>query len=978
MHGWFSLNLSSNFVRHAATAMPLLFAVCFSSACDDAGPTGVLYKVEAGLTRVETRLIPSEAIVGSPVKVQCVGIYEDTREEVLSSENSTFSVNPLDLFDISQNTLATTTAGTYSVACDVKGVTELTPALLTIKPDEPARIRTEVDREIATAGDDINVNCVVEDKYGNETTARNIAVRSQPSRGVVVEGNVVSTELAGDYQLECTALGLQREPKNISVLAGQATRAAAELSSYGVMAGTRVEVTCHLSDEFGNEAEGNTEFSIDSMVPTIDATGFTAETSGQYWVTCLAPQFQVASEPVLLTVYPNLPASIEILQLTPQAMIYRRTDIVDVDVLVLDIYGNEITNSDVAFRGDPSGSISDIGFGQAMLMGDGNIELIAEIISPTHNGQAVEDRVAVLVDGSPPVVEFLYPTRAELVVGPPNRPLIVRGRVTDAISGISSFQVNGDVITPDTNGNFQFTMNPDWGVNLIEGNALDNVGNEKFFAQSYQYASVYKPVSPSRIEAGRMYDGIIAHLGQEALDDGNNDIDDLARIAELAIENLDINSFIPSPITTFDSDCSFWPFTIRGRLRLYVDSVSFNTPSVELTAINGGVDARVRINNFQIAIRTAGDVCDIPINLSGSASANRVVVSGDVLISGNGNNIQVAMPSPNVNINGLNVNINLPSAISWAVNGIINLFRNQISNLISNALEDVISDQIPDALKDILESLSLSTGFNLPPPVSVALNIDSNLGMVQFNTGGGDLGLDTTIYAQGVITPEPRGSIIQENQVLPTFNATNSLGVAIGYDLINQVLYSLWYGGGLNIDAQDFLSGSNGQGNGTTVEANLSALSPPVFKLTPNSANPVEIQVGDLKLDLFVDNIPNTAPINAVVYATLLVDADVRLDQSGTIELAAGQNLRLALEFDTDLDSFLDLNLLIGTLESALKSLLPQIISQAIGGIPIPTFDLTSLSGNILPTGIVLGLGNPSSRFETSYLVLEGDLVQVP
>ena len=965
-------------MRHASCAIPLVIAASFTSACDDEGPTGVLYKVEAGLIRVETRLIPNEAVVGSPVKVQCVGIYEDTREEVLDAESSTFSVNPLDLFDISNDTLVTTKAGTYSVACDVKGVTELTPAALTITPGEAVRIRTEVDREIAKAGDDVNVSCVVEDEYGNETTARNIAVRSQPSRGVVVDGNVVSTELAGDYQLECTALGLEREPKEITVLAGQATRAAVELSSYGVMAGTRVDVTCHLSDEFGNEAQGDTEYSVDTMVPMMDAAGFTSETSGQYWVTCLAPQFQVASEPVLLTVYPNLPASIEILQLIPQSVIYRRTDIVDVDVLVLDIYGNEITNADVIFRGDPSGSISDIGFGQAMLMGDGNIELVAEVISPTHNAQAVEDRVMLLVDGSPPVVEFLYPTRAEMVVGAPNRPLIVRGRVSDAISGVSSLQVNGDIITPDANGNFQFTMNPDWGVNLIEGNALDNVGNEKFFAQSYQYSSVYKPVSPSRIEAGRMYDGIIAHLGQEALDDGNNDVDDLARIAELAIENIDINSFIPSPITTFDSDCSFWPFTIRGALRLYVDNVSFNTPSVELTAINGGVDSRVRISNFQIAIRTAGDVCDIPVNLSGSASANSVVVSGDVFISSNGNNIQVSMPSPNVNINGLSVNINLPSVISWAVNGIINLFRNQIANLISNALEDVISDQIPDALKSVLESLSLSTGFSLPPPVNVALNIDSNLGMVQFDTGGGNIGLDTTIYSQGVISPEPRGSIIQENQTLPTFSSNNSLGVAIGYDLINQVLYSLWYGGGLNIDAQDFLSGNSGQGNGITVEANVSALSPPVFKITPNAASPVEIQVGDLKLDLFVDNIPNTAPINAVVYATLLLDADLTVDPSGSIQLAAGQNLRLALEFDTDLDSFLDLNLLIGTLETALKSVLPQIISQAVGGIPIPSFDLTSLSGNILPNGVVLGLGNPNSRFESSYLVLEGDLVQVP
>jgi hypothetical protein len=946
--------------------------------CGDEGPAGVLFKVEAGLVRIETRLIPATTVAGSPVKVQCVGVYEDTREELLSLDLAPFSVHPSEAFSLQEDTLLTERAGIYSVACDVKGVTELVPAELTVKPDAAYRIRTEVDRYVVTAGENVNVGCIVEDQYGNPTTARYVAVRAQPSRGVVINDRVLLGQLAGDYAVECTALGLAREPESVTVVAADPTRAAAELSEYGVMAGTRVEVTCHLSDDFGNEVQADTNYTVASMVTSSDDQGFTAETSGQYWVTCHAPAFSVQSPAVLLTVYPNLPASIAILSLTPQLMIYARTDIVDVAVLVLDIFGNEITNADVIFRGNPTGSVSDLGFGQAMLLGDGPVELIAEVVSPTHNNQTVQDSVMILVDGSPPAVEFLFPARAEMVVGAPNRPLIVRGRVTDAISGLSSFTVNSDVVTPDANGNFQFTMNPKWGVNLIEGSALDNVGNEKAFAQSFQYSSEYRRVSPTRINSGRIYDGLIAHLGQEALDDSNADVDDLARIAELAIENIDINSLIPSPVTTYNSDCSFWPFTIRGALRLYVDNVTFNAPDVQLTAINGGVFARVEINNFRITIRTGGDVCDIPISLSGVATANRVVVSGNILISGNGNSVQVSMPSPNVSISGLNINLNLPGIISWAVNGIINLFSGQISNLISNSLEGVVSSEVPSVLRGFLESLNVATGFNLPPPVSVALNLDSNLGMVQFDTSGGNIGLDTSIYAQGTITPEPRGGIIQETQLIPTFSVNNSLGVAIAYDVINQVLYSLWYGGGLDIDAQDFLSGSAGQGSGIGLEANLSALGPPVLKPISGATNPVELQIGDLKLDLILNNIPNTPPINAIVYVTLFVDANVVINSAGEIELSVGQNVRMALEFDTDLDSFLDLGLLIGTLETAVQGLLPQIVSSALGGIPLPDFDLSSMAGNYLPPGVVLGLGNATTRFHSSYIILEGDLVQIP
>ena len=59
-------------------------------------------------------------------------------------------------------------------------------------------------------------------------------------------------------------------------------------------------------------------------------------------------------------------------------------------------------------------------------------------------------------------------------------------------------------------------------------------------------------------------------------------------------------------------------------------------------------------------------------------------------------------------------------------------------------------------------------------------------------------------------------------------------------------------------------------------------------------------------------------------------------------------------------------------------AIIPQIIGQAVGSIPIPSFDLSSMAGNYLPPGIELGLGNAQTRYDASYLLLEGDLVRIP
>jgi hypothetical protein len=51
---------------------------------------------------------------------------------------------------------------------------------------------------------------------------------------------------------------------------------------------------------------------------------------------------------------------------------------------------------------------------------------------------------------------------------------------------------------------------------------------------------------------------------------------------------------------------------------------------------------------------------------------------------------------------------------------------------------------------------------------------------------------------------------------------------------------------------------------------------------------------------------------------------------------------------------------------------------QAVCGIPIPHLNLSGFAGNHLPPGIVIGLTNPDLEYNGSYVLLQGNVEQVP
>lgn len=922
------------------------------------------------ITALAAELDPATIAAGGATTVTCRATYSDAREAVV--DDARIEVEPATQVSVDGPAVTAAAAGRYAVFCRLDGVDTSSPATLVVQAGLPERVIATVTPTTARAGDPVTARCETEDDFGNRAPAPSATVRASPSRDVTVDGQTLVFERVGAYEVECRQDQLERVPAQVTVNPGAPARLVAEATPRSPRAGEPVVVTCHAVDAFANPVRVDAEVRVSPAPTTLDAGGFTAEVAGDYEVTCAAPGASAEALPVV--VQPNLPASLEILGLDPDKPIYASGEAVVPEVRVTDVYGNLIERPRVVYRGLPAGSVTDLGR-QAVLLGDGRITVVAAAEPPTHMDQPVEGTRDVVVDGLPPEVTVTFPARGEMVARDPSQSLTIRGTVSDQVSAVTDFVVNGRPVTPDASGAFSATMSPDWGTNLIEISAVDAAGNVRQLAQSFHLASRYRRVSPSRTVSGRTPDGLVAHLGQAALDDDSGDVDDLATIARLAIQNANVAALIPDPATTYNSDC--WLAT--GRLRLHVDGVRFGTPSIDIESRSGGLYAYVSIPNVVVDVRTSGDVCNIGVRVSGSATASRITASGFLSVSTQNGRASVSMASPSVNIQGLRINLSLPAVIDWAVDGIINLFRGAISNRLESAFRDVLRGQIPPVIEDFLDAFELSTGFDLPAPLSTRLSIASDLGSLTFDSRGGRIGLDAAVYAAPARSPEPRGGILQQSRGLPSFGTRHSLGVALSYDLLNQALYSAWYGGALDLDLAPFFAGELDSGGQTlNVGALATPLLPPIVKPSGDPAYPVEIQLGDLGVDLDITGIPNLPNVQSTIYAHATLRANVTVTPAGAIQLSIAPNPTVTLDVQSSLDVIVDPAALRAALETIINAYLPQVVGDVIGGIPLPTFDLSSIAGGFLPPNIVLGLGGAQTRFHPSYLILEGNLVPVP
>ena len=205
-----------------------------------------------------------------------------------------------------------------------------------------------------------------------------------------------------------------------------------------------------------------------------------------------------------------------------------------------------------------------------------------------------------------------------------------------------------------------------------------------------------------------------------------------------------------------------------------------------------------------------------------------------------------------------------------------------------------------------------------------------------------------------------------------SFETDPPMQVGFLYDFVNEAIFSLWWGGGINLelDLGEMLGGGMG-GISADAVVGLEFLLPPILTdCTEDGLS--ELQIGDLYLELDGD-------IMGFISGSLISWVDIRMQaevvaSGNTIGLQVSRDPEITLdivEMGGALGMFEDL--ILNLLEDQLIPMIVDGINGALSSIPIPEIDLGALLPNA-PAGAVLRIGNLSATTGQGYFVVGGDL----
>jgi hypothetical protein len=299
-----------------------------------------------------------------------------------------------------------------------------------------------------------------------------------------------------------------------------------------------------------------------------------------------------------------------------------------------------------------------------------------------------------------------------------------------------------------------------------------------------------------------------------------------------------------------------------------------------------------------------------------------------------------------------------------------------ITQPLIDLLEPLVTNLIGEGLKQVIGLLALDTTFEIPPllgPDPIPLNIATNLSSVIFKAEGGRVGLNAATMTTKGVERDPLGSILRAGcggtdtePILFEFQSTPEMQLGLRNDLVNEVLFSVWWSGllsGSKIDASSLL----GSDSGLPIE-NLvitpNFLLPPILDDCEDRKE--QIQVGDAYLDLTFNLLAQD------------VHLGVWLQVRATGGVAAkGNEIGIRIEDITYFEKeIIDLGGNMGDLLSMVDGLIPMLLDQIKGQeffFPIPPIDLGGVIPGV-PAGTAIQLGGFAAFTQAGVTIVGGDL----
>ncbi|MBZ0273203.1 hypothetical protein K8I61_14285 [bacterium] len=535
-------------------------------------------------------------------------------------------------------------------------------------------------------------------------------------------------------------------------------------------------------------------------------------------------------------------------------------------------------------------------------------------------------------DNREPSIAWTSPERGS-VTG--SSGVTVQGVVTENESALKSFKINDQNVVVGPTGQFTHVVGSlEWGVNIIEAIAIDDFDNTSKANISVMRGQL--------LPDDEMIEGVI---GVRINDSGLTEIEEF--VAE-AIGELDITELLDP----------YLPFVMGNpgdALYVVGDFTTFNfgSPTIDLQPQVGGL-------GFDAAISGIDMDGYIDISYSGGAPARFTMEISGTITAGADIGIDIVSDTLEVSLDNFTVSL---AQLTVVLNGIdsapiIALLQSLMQQLVSDLLEGEVADLLDDLFADL--DLSFATDIE-----GVNYNFEFDFNDVDFYVDGGTIWIDGRVTAD-TVDPDTRdiGGSLFTAGALPTLdmrtpvgNQLYGFGVALGDDFINQMLYRFFRAGLITIHINEEFADEQGfQWDLTTtdlafflpgladlypdapIEFWLDPQLPPVVIFSDDGGLGLELQIGDLLMDLKV--IPDgESPVNALgVAAGITVPLSIDIDtDTQALSLIFGQPTVAVDVYDSQFIYF-PYGLIEQLIPFVVELALP-LISNMLQDIPLPVFE---------------------------------------
>ncbi len=834
------------------------------------------------------------------------------------------------------------------------------------------KLEATASADAVQAGDAVTFRATVTAPTGEDISdAVEFSTELSPSLGVLSDGDgqyrfanadtytwFVSVDIMGATLVDAVS---------VVVAPGPAALVDLRLSVPMVEAGIPVAFTATVFDAWGNELEGADESLVHSATPSANISGdlITATLAGAYTMTSTLAD-GTASDSEQLTVMPSFPASLDI---TLSSYDVERGQGVVVETVVLDNFGNEVDYPVDVSTVPSSGTESWANF--VRFHQEGEYAVHADI---TDYALHAEDG-PVLVDSSGPLVRVIYPPRGAELDRVDGQVIPVTGIVTDALSGVSSFAINGDVVAVDSaTGSFSYDMSAVFGLNTIEIVSVDGDDNNSDVFQTFLWGD-YTPQGEAH------QDAILARLNEGAIDALEDMVEGL--ITGGAITSGLIGSSLGSGL---------------GGGSLDVTAVTLGNPVIDLDPQAGTPEghlnfyaefAPLSVSVSHSAVTLAGDCITISLgwfgsftacghvwfSATGSGGADEIWVDTDVELQPDPVEvIDVTVSNTAMGVDGSDLNINtnvwlelsgcgilcsaLESALNFLlggftgaidaiVNGATSLLSGLIDGILQSVLPDVLDNELAPLIEGALDDLMIETEIDLMgvPITLLALPQD-----IEIDDDGMLIALESKVTAPpGPAAPVTLGALYDTDSQWPTYSLAEDLHLSMEDGFVNQLLHSAWQGGVLDMTMDAASLGLDLDQVSSVLPLSqldlaMQPLLPPI--VGPKPGGGMQLSIGDLLINVNGDP-GGVSGLMMQIAVTVVADADFTLDSEGTIVFDFTDPV-LYMDFVTANPWTVNGETVENVMEAVIDILIPTLIDTlgGLGGFEMPELGGFAINGS--------------------------------